>query len=71
MPMVMDSFGGYEQIFIDLLKVQHSHFRHQKTTSNLLRVDLKCKLSFKHWMASRGSHVHKPMVKISGASQKC
>ena len=30
----------------NLLKVQHSHFRHQKTISNLLRIHLKGKLRF-------------------------
>ena len=40
-------------------KVQHSHSRHQKTTSNLLRINLKSILKFNEiWP-----------VELSGASQ--
>ena len=38
-------------------KVQHSHSRHQKTTPNLLRINLKGKLSFNHSWSNRGSYV--------------
>ena len=39
-----------------LSKIQHSHSRNQKRTSNLLRI-------------TRGSYVHKPIEKLSGTSQ--
>ena len=40
------SIGGFGWIFINLLKVHHSHSRYQKATSNLLRINLKGKLRF-------------------------
>ena len=45
--------------------MQYSHSRHQKTTSNLLRIHLKGKLRF-----NNGSP-HKHMVIFWGTSQKC
>ena len=44
--------------------MQHSHSRHKKITSNLLRIHLKGKLRY----TTRGSYVHKPMVQFWGAS---
>ena len=38
--------GGFEWISINLSKMQHSHSRHQKTTSNFLWISLKGILKF-------------------------
>ena len=47
-------------------KVQHSHSRHQETTSNLLKITLKgMQIDDQQWTITRGSFVHKPMVKFS------
>ena len=43
-------------------KMQHSHSRHQKTTSNFLRITIE-----KAGWGSAMNNVHKPMVKLSGA----
>ena len=55
-----------------IFKVQYSHSRQQKTTSNFLRITLKGRLGSQQWMITSGSYmyVHKPMVKFSGASLK-
>ena len=50
--------------------MQHSHPRHQKTTSNLLRINLKGTILFHQWMTTRGSYVHKHTLKFWGASSK-
>ena len=51
-------------------KVQHSHSRHQKTTSNLLGIHLKDKLRCSNGTPTRWRYEHKPIVKFSGASPK-
>ena len=51
-------------------KVQHSHFRHQKTTSNLLRINLKGILKVQWNMATRGSYVHNCYGRIFGGIPK-
>ena len=48
-------------------KVQLSYSRHQKTTSNLLRINLKGHIKVQWNMATRGSYVHNSMVE----SWKC
>ena len=51
--------------------MQHSHSRHQKTNSNLLRINFKTQTEVQQLTATRRSYVHKPIVKFSGASPKC
>ena len=56
-------------------RLQHSHSRHQKTTSNLIRIKLNGTLRFStRFTLQRPLEgamyiVHKPVVKFSGASQ--
>ena len=51
---------------VEKCSILTSEFRHQKTTSNLLRINLKCKL-----LTTRGSYVHKHKVKFWGPSHTC
>ena len=45
------TIGGFEWIFMILLRVQHSHSRHQKTTSNNRRITIKA-----DWDSARNDH---------------
>ena len=47
-------------------KVEHSHSRHQKATTNLLRIDLKGKLSFNNSWQLEGANLHNSMVNFRG-----
>ena len=58
----MDS-NEYSSIF---WKVQYSHSRHQKTTSNFLRIHLKGRLEVSKEWSLEGA-MYKPMVKILGS----
>ena len=60
-------FGGFPSIF---QKVQHSHSRHQKTTSNLPRINLKGILQFNEIWPQEGA-MYITIVEFSGASLKC
>ena len=51
-------------------KVQHFHSRHQKTTSNLLRINFKREIKIQPFMTTRASYVHNSMVILIGASTK-
>ena len=47
--------------------MQHSHSRHQKTTSNLLRIHLKCKLRFGNGSPLEGAiYINLYIVKFPG-----
>ena len=55
-------------------KVQHSHSRHQKTPSNLLRINSNNKLMVnKIWPLEGALYInrHNSMVRFSRASRKC
>ena len=71
---IVYSIGGFECIFINLSKkcsILTPDTRVQKTTLNLLKIHLKGKLTFGNGAPQEGATVHKPMVKLSGASRKC
>ena len=55
-------------------KVQHSHSRHQKTTSNFLRINLKGILKFNEIWPLEGAtcmYIIFFMVEFSGTPRKC
>ena len=69
----LDPFKSISIVLVDLNKFpsifqkeQHSHSRHQKTTSNLLNSQFKRQIKVQQNMATRGSCVHKvkPMLNI-------
>ena len=51
-------------------KVQHSHSRHQKTTSNLPRINSKGILKFNEIWPLEGAMYISSMVELSGAPRK-
>ena len=47
-------------------KVQHSHSRYQKTTSNLIRINFERQIKVQQNIATRGRYVHNSMVRFRG-----
>ena len=72
---MLDEFFGQLAIFVNALipQVQHSHSRHQKTTSTLLRINLKGILKFNEvWPLEGATCMYSnSMVEFSAASRKC
>ena len=75
------AFDGFERFELSSVvwKVQHSHSRHQKITSNLLRFRITLKGRERDWGSPMNGSlegatctcIHKHMTKFLGASWKC
>ena len=63
--MYLNDLNEFSSIFQRLQ--QYSHSRHQKTTSNILRIHSKAKIWFGNGSPLEGAmYILKPMVKFSG-----